>query len=118
MENKNKKLSEILQEQIAELTKKVEKIQENNLSQSNLSTTSTKTHQHSEDSTHKSLEDILNCPSCMEKVKEKLKPALEKELIDKIKNKELMKCVNCGEIVDRKQSSCPTCKGTDGKPIY
>ena len=119
MSQEPKKLSQILQEQIANLEKNLKNLEQKTeewkktTPEAPLSST-TSTHKHqAETQEHKSLEDLLSCPTCAEKLRVKLKPEITKEIKEKLKSKELVKCVNCGEIVNAKEEDCPTCHRKD-----
>ena len=72
-------------------------------------------HEHDTPKGHKSVEDVADCPTCHQKLLGRFRPELYKEFKEKIKSKELVTCLDCGEIVDVKESNCPTCKGTRAK---
>lgn len=60
---------------------------------------------------HKTLEEILNCPTCKPKLKDTLKEEIlkgEKERIKQLKNAEI--CQDCGEVYEgEEKDECPTC---------
>ena len=68
---------------------------------------------------HKTIDEVAECPTCKAKLIEKFKPDIEKDLrIDllkefkeKFKNKTLVTCDGCGEIVNKSDIECPTCHG-------
>lgn len=74
---------------------------------------------HDEPKGHKDLDEQLACPTCKGKMLEKLRPEIEKDLRpailkevkEKLKSKELVTCDGCGEIVGKEEENCPTCKG-------
>jgi DNA repair exonuclease SbcCD ATPase subunit len=70
------------------------------------------------------LEHYRNCPTCHkainEEAKKELAPDIEKEtavkLREKVKSlKNPVICENCGDVIDREESSCPTCHGTKAR---
>jgi rubrerythrin len=111
-ESPQKKSSEVLAEQIESLRKEI--IAE--LKKSSMTLTPEK---HDEPKGHKDLDEQLACPTCKGKMLERLRPEIEKELKplllkeakEKLKSKDLVTCDGCGEIVEKTEESCPTCKG-------
>lgn len=104
-----KKKSEILQEQINKL-----KADLATLKKPESSTTSTKEHQHSSNV-------VFDCPECQKEydrtVVEKAKPEIIKAEREKLKSGELVLCSDCGEIVEKQAEECPSCHGTNARPI-
>jgi rubrerythrin len=81
--------------------------------------------EHEAKRNHATIEEIESCPNCSEKFKLKdynekkrseietqLRPAILKEVKEKLKSKQLLTCDGCGEIVGKEETECPTCKGT------
>lgn len=81
--------------------------------------------EHEAKRNHSSIEEIEACPNCSEKFRLKdyndkkkaaleaeLRPAILKEVKEKLKSKQLLTCDGCGEIVEKTLDECPTCKGT------
>jgi DNA-directed RNA polymerase subunit RPC12/RpoP len=99
-----KKLSDLIMERL-------EKLEKNQPSP----TTSTS----EEAKGHKDIDEQLACPTCRAKIVAKLKPEIEaglrptllKEVKEKIKNKELLTCDGCNELVEKEADECPTCHG-------
>ena len=120
-EEKPKKLSELLKESIANLEKNLKNLEERQ--NQYLKTTSTpkteETHVHQAmpeaQRGHKTIEEVADCPTCKQKLIDKYRPELFKEFNAKIKSKELVTCLDCGELVNVKEPNCPTCKGTRAK---
>jgi hypothetical protein len=100
-----KKLSDILREELDNLKKKVASLE-------NPSTTSTEVPR---EPGHKDVtEAIDNCPHCKAKAKEKLAPEILREQREKQKSmKDPKLCEDCGEILDgERNETCPNCRGT------
>jgi rubrerythrin len=107
-----KKMSDILREEMAVQQKKIEELEAKIVQ---LSTTST-TEKPSE--TKKlAIEHIDECPTCREQFKEKLRPEIFNEFKQKLKNKDLVKCDGCGEIVGKDDAECPSCHGKRASPF-
>lgn len=86
---------------------------------------STESSEHEAKRNHATIDEIESCPNCSEKFKLKdynekkkaefansLRPAILKEVKEKLKSKQLLTCDGCGEIVEKTVDECPTCKGT------
>ncbi len=74
---------------------------------------------HEELKGHKDLDEQLACPTCKGKLLEKLRPEIEKDLRpailkevkEKLKSPDNVICEGCGEIVKKDEESCPSCHG-------
>ena len=121
MTEKPQKMSEILQASIKKLEENLKSLEEKqNLWLKTTSTPKTEEkHEHTAmpDSArgHKTIEEVADCPQCKQKLIDKYRPELFKEFNTKIKSKELVTCLDCGELVNVKEPNCPTCKGTRAK---
>lgn len=61
---------------------------------------------------HKTIDEVAECPTCKQKLLEKFRPEILKEVKEKLKSKELVTCNDCGEILEKTREECPTCHGT------
>ena len=68
---------------------------------------------------HRTIDEVADCPNCKPKLIEKFRPQIEKELRPallkefsaKLKSKDLVTCDDCGEIVEKTETECPSCHG-------
>ncbi len=64
---------------------------------------------------HQNIEEVAECPTCKAKLIEKFRPEIEKDLLksvkEKLKSKDLVTCIGCGEIVSKEEKECPSCHG-------
>jgi len=109
-----KKMSELIKEQIANLEKNLKSL-EAKQDQWLKTTLTPETHNHDAPKGHKTVEEVIECPTCKQKLLDKMRPELFKEFSTKIKSKEIVECLDCGEMVNVKETNCPTCKGTRAK---
>jgi ribosomal protein L40E len=124
IEEKPKTKSQILEAQIADLKKQVEAltvpIAEKLLTTSKSEDTTVHSH---EESKHRSIKDVLDCPTCRKEtrmilepeIEKDLKPKIVKEVVDSLLNKSAVICRKCGSYVPRNAEKCPNCGCTEGK---
>jgi rubrerythrin len=109
------KLSDILREEDRKLRKDLE-LALQKISNLEKQSSMTSTHEHTampeSAKGHKTVDEVADCPTCRPKLKAKFKPELFKEFQQAIKNKEVVTCDGCGELVDRNERECPSCHGT------
>ena len=85
----------------------LEKIEEQTKPKS-LGTESSEKHEHEPPKKAESaIDHIDTCPTCRAQFKEKLRPEVLKEIVDKAKGD--YNCVGCGFKVERETETCPLC---------
>lgn len=107
MSDPQKKLSEILTERIDQLQAEIKALKE-----VKSSTTST---QPSTPEGHKTVAEMLSCPTCGKTAKEALTPKILQEYGNSIKHQETVVCKGCGLHVKRSEEKCPGCGGTESE---
>jgi uncharacterized protein with PIN domain len=100
-----KKLSDILREELQKANDRITALEKNLLT--------TSTHEAMPESAkgHKTIDEVADCPNCKPKLIEKLKPEILKAERERIKGlKRPERCDDCGEVYEREErDTCPTC---------
>ena len=112
--SEQKKMSDILREEIDNLRKEVAELKKP-AAQSTTSTELVNLHTHTP-------KEMFDCPTCgdpyLKEAETRLRPKIEKDQREKIKSmKEPVICEDCGEVVEKTAEECPSCHGRKARKL-
>lgn len=71
--------------------------------------------ERSQQSGHKNIAEIVDCPNCYPEIERLVTPKVLKKYGESLKGLETVKCKGCGLHVRREEDKCPACGSSDAE---